>query len=120
MYKVTKTMEIAVGHKLDLPYDSPCRRLHGHNLKITVCVKSYELTKYGMVIDFSKISETVKRLDHRNINEIIEGNPTAENIAHWITDEINLILTNDGYPESTRVDYVIVRESEGNEACYEE
>ncbi len=28
------------------------------------------------------------RLDHRHLNEVLDFNPTAENIASWLTGEI--------------------------------
>ena len=106
MYTVIKTLEIAGAHTLNLPYDSPCGRLHGHNWTIEVEVNSVKLNAEGMVIDFTLISEVVKRLDHALLNtltcpncmHITEGilpallNPTAENIAKWIADELTSIL----------------------------
>ena len=31
MYYVSKRMEVAGAHRLDLPYESKCSNLHGHN-----------------------------------------------------------------------------------------
>ena len=36
MYYVSKRMEIAGAHHLELPYDSKCENLHGHNWIVTV------------------------------------------------------------------------------------
>lgn len=120
MFYVTKTMEVAVGHCLALPYESKCSKVHGHNLKISVTVSAEYLTEVGMVIDFARISEIVNELDHNNLNEIMpEMNPTAEHIAKWISHRINLFLTKSGYPATTQVSKVTVQESEGNVACYE-
>jgi 6-pyruvoyltetrahydropterin/6-carboxytetrahydropterin synthase len=46
----------------------------------------------GMTVDFFRLEREVKakildRLDHRNINDILE-NPTAENIAIWIWEQL--------------------------------
>ncbi|MFA7218147.1 MAG: 6-carboxytetrahydropterin synthase [Dehalococcoidales bacterium] len=119
MYGMTKTMEISVGHCLDLPYSSPCERQHGHNLKIGISIQGYELTEYGMLIDFAKIKDIVQKLDHQNLNSILPINPTAENIAKWIYDEIEKFLECEKYPESIRVARVSVQESDGNMAWYE-
>ena len=61
-----------------------------------------------MVTDFSLIKKLIhEKLDHKNLNEILPFNPTAENIARWICDQI---------PFCFRVE---VQESEGNIAIYE-
>lgn len=108
MYTVIKRMEISASHSLKLSYESKCENLHGHNWIITVYCRSHELNADGMVVDFSHVKEVVKeRLDHRNLNEVLSFNTTAENIAKWICDRI---------PFCYRVE---VRESEANTAIYE-
>ena len=108
MYYVTKRMEIAACHHLELSYPSKCSQLHGHNWIITVHCKAESLNADGMVVDFTSIKQNIKsKLDHTNLNEVLPFNPTAENIARWVCDQI---------PECYRVD---VQESEGNTASYE-
>lgn len=107
MYYITKTLEISAAHHLELDYESKCSRLHGHNWKIKVFCRAKELDHNGMVCDFTHIKATVNQLDHRNLNEILPFNPTAENIARWITDQV---------PNCYRAE---VQESEGNLAAYE-
>lgn len=107
MYIVTKQMEIAGCHKLNLPYESKCRNMHGHNWIVTVHCKSKSLNAEGMVIDFKHIKDLIhSRLDHGNFNELFPFNPTAENIAKWICDQI---------PGCFRVD---VEESRANMVTY--
>ena len=107
MYYVSKRMEIAGSHKLTLSYDSPCQNLHGHNWIITVFCKSPKLNADGMIVDFKHIKEAVhKKLDHQCLNDILPFNPTAENIAKWIVDNV---------PECYKAK---VQESEGNIAVY--
>ena len=86
MYTVVKRMEVSAAHSLCLSYPSKCENLHGHNWIITVWCRSRELNRDGMVVDFTHIKQAVMdRLDHKNLNEVIPCNPTAENIARWDT-----------------------------------
>ncbi len=108
MYYVTKRLEISASHRLDLDYPSKCTNLHGHNWIITVYCRSEELNLNGMVTDFTHIKQTVSdKLDHACLNDVLPFNPTAENIARWICDNVE---------NCYRVD---VQESEGNIASYE-
>lgn len=107
MFYVSKRIEIAGAHQLNLPYQSKCSNLHGHNWKITVFCKAEKVNEDGMVCDFTKIKDIVCQLDHQNLNDCFSFNPTAENIAHWLCSLI---------PNCYRVE---VQESEGNIAIYE-
>ena len=108
MYYVEKRLEISASHKLNLSYESKCENLHGHNWIINIYCKSEELNKDGMVIDFTHIKKLVKeKLDHQNLNDIFDFNPSAENIAHWIVKNV---------PKCYKAK---VQESEGNVAIYE-
>lgn len=114
MYYVSKRMEIAGSHKLALPYESKCCNLHGHNWIVVVHCKAKTLTNYGMVVDFTKVKNLIHDfLDHGNLNELFDFNPTAENIAKWVCDEVTSICET-GYCYK-----VEVQESEGNLAVYE-
>ena len=66
-----------------------CENMHGHNWQITVYCKAEELDNNGMVIDFTLIKQKIHgKLDHQDLNKVLDFNPTAENIAKWIVDEI--------------------------------
>ncbi len=108
MYYIIKRMEIAGCHRLELSYPSKCSQMHGHNWIVTIHCKAKELNQDGMVADFTLIKEKIHGyLDHGNFNELLPFNPTAENIARWICEQVE---------HCYRVD---VQESEGNTASYE-
>ena len=109
MYYVKKRMEVAGSHQLKLDYESKCENLHGHNWIIEIYCKSAIVNSNGMVMDFTEIKRRIHdKLDHKNLNDIFDFNPTAENIAKWICDRVPYCYK------------VTVQESEGNIACYEE
>ena len=69
MYYVTKQMEIAGCHRLELSYESKCSQLHGHNWIVTVHCKARELNADGMVVDFKHIKDRIHSyLDHGKFN----------------------------------------------------
>lgn len=108
MYYVKKQLEISASHRLELDYPSKCTSLHGHNWIVTVYCRAKELNANGMVTDFTHIKQKITdRLDHACLNDVLPFNPTAENIARWICDNVE---------NCYRVD---VKESEGNVAGYE-
>ena len=79
-----------------------------HNWIITVYCRSEELNQEGMVTDFSLVKNIVQdQLDHKVLNDVLPFNPTAENIACWISSQV---------PNCFKVE---VRESEGDIAIYE-
>lgn len=109
MYKIKKRLEISAAHKLSLNYESKCQNLHGHNWIIEIYCRSEKLNENGMVYDFTHIKKKIQeKLDHQYINDTLTVNPTAENIAKWIADELGEMCYK-----------VEVQESEGNIAIYE-
>ena len=108
MYYVCKRLEISSAHALHLSYESKCESLHGHNWIVKIDCKSETLNEDGMVTDFTHIKKDITTaLDHKNLNEVFDFNPTAENIARWICDHVD-----NAYK-------VEVWESEMNMAAYE-
>ena len=108
MYYVSKRFTVAASHHLDVDYPTKCARPHGHNYETEVFCKAETLDPNGMVVDFRLIKERVTdRLDHRNLNEVLPFNPTAENLARWICEQIPCCYK------------VTVKETSYNTATYE-
>lgn len=108
MYEVKKRIEVSAAHKLDLSYESKCTNLHGHNWIIDVYLRSETLNEDGMVMDFTHIKKAIQdKFDHKVINDVVDFNPTAENLAKYICDSLE--------PFCFRVD---VQESTDNIASY--
>lgn len=108
MYYIKKKFEISAAHRLCLSYESKCSQLHGHNWVITVECRARELNADGMVTDFTHVKNMVMgKLDHQVINDVLPFNPTAENIARWIVENVENCYRAE------------VQESEGNIAIYE-
>ena len=98
--RIYKEFQIEAAHLLpNLPDDHKCRRLHGHSFSIRVHIEGALDEKLGWVMDFADISKAFQpvfdRLDHRFLNEIngLE-NPTSENLARWIWQDLQGALPN--------------------------
>lgn len=95
--KIGREYTFSAAHNLPLvPGDHKCRAMHGHNYRVEV-ILSGKLLWNGFVIDFADIDSVVSpilnRLDHKTLNDV-EGlvNPTAENLAIYLRDEISSVL----------------------------
>ena len=107
MYYISKRLEVAFAQQLSLNYESKCQRLHGHNGIVTIYCCAETLNENGMVTDFSHIKQLVNgKLDHQCLNDLFTFNPTAENLAKWICENVENCYK------------VTFQESEGNIACY--
>ena len=94
MFSVRITDTFSAAHFLR-EYKGKCENLHGHNWKVEIEVFSASLDRSGMVIDFTElkaiVSEVLKQYDHCLLNErkvFKKVNPTSENIARFLLDEI--------------------------------
>ena len=89
MFTVSKRFHFSASHVLHgLGDDHPCSRTHGHNYEVEVIAESPEVDERGFVVDFRELDD-VKRwiddtLDHRHLNDVMEGQPSAEAIARLV------------------------------------
>jgi 6-pyruvoyltetrahydropterin/6-carboxytetrahydropterin synthase len=94
MFEVTIEETFAAGHALR-NYRGKCENVHGHNYRCQVTVEGEELNEIGLLVDFVELKRAlhsvVDRLDHQWLNDyppFNQINPSAENIAKYIYDEI--------------------------------
>ena len=93
MFEVRVEADFAAAHFLK-DYNGKCENLHGHNYKVFAHVRGNNLNKGGMLLDFSKLKDalrkTCKILDHTNLNDFpfFNQNPSAEKIALFIFENI--------------------------------
>ena len=98
MFLLTVEDTFASAHQLR-GYKGKCENIHGHNWKVVLTVKGKKLNDIGLLIDFHDLKKILKDiltdLDHKNINEVPpfnEINPSSENIAQYIYNEIDKVL----------------------------
>jgi 6-pyruvoyltetrahydropterin/6-carboxytetrahydropterin synthase len=121
MFEVTVEQTFAAGHALR-NYHGKCEDVHGHNYRVRVTVEGQQLDCTGLLVDFLEvnrlISDAVGYLDHRFINDLVpfdEINPSAENIAKYFYDQLNLGLKNE---VPVRISAIQVWETDTSSAIY--
>lgn len=82
-------------HKLN-NYVGKCANLHGHSYRMSVSVEG-EVDSNGFVVDFGKIrglceDTIVSVFDHSYLNDMMDVNPTAENMAILFAQKLRLDL----------------------------
>jgi 6-pyruvoyltetrahydropterin/6-carboxytetrahydropterin synthase len=120
MYEISVEYGFAAGHALR-NYKGKCEHVHGHNYKVQVTLAGDKLNAAGLLMDFvdlrAEIKGVVAKLDHRFLNDIPpfdQLNPTAENLAKYICDEIEPQARNQGL----QVRGVTVWETDTTSATY--
>jgi len=98
MYEVCVSSAFSAAHILN-DHPGPCSHLHGHNWNIEAFFTKEELNSLGMVIDFAEVTleldRIISKVDHKLLNEIPPfdtENPTAENLARWIYEDLEKSL----------------------------
>ena len=92
--ELRKSFQFEAAHLLPhLPETHKCRRLHGHSFRVEIVLAGECDAKLGWLMDYAEIkavfSPIWEKLDHHYLNEIrgLE-NPTSENVAAWIWQQL--------------------------------
>ncbi|MBZ5581975.1 MAG: 6-carboxytetrahydropterin synthase QueD [Acidobacteriia bacterium] len=95
MFEVTIEETFAAGHALR-NYHGKCENVHGHNYRCQVTLQGERLDAIGLLVDFVELKrvvhEVLDRMDHQWLNDFPPFdslNPSAENMAKYIYDEVS-------------------------------
>jgi 6-pyruvoyltetrahydropterin/6-carboxytetrahydropterin synthase len=101
MYELVVEQHFEAAHFLR-GYKGKCENLHGHRYSVVVRLKTAKLNEIGLAYDFTEIKRHLKeimgRMDHVCLNDIPpfdKINPSAENIATTIYNELRGQITDD-------------------------
>lgn len=91
-YKISKEFAFSASHILGgLPEVHQCARLHGHNIVVRVTLAAEDLDATGFVLDYGELGPLGRWLDatfdHRHLNDVVDFNPTAENLARFVFEK---------------------------------
>jgi 6-pyruvoyltetrahydropterin/6-carboxytetrahydropterin synthase len=118
MFEVCVEHTFAAAHALR-NYKGKCENVHGHNYRVQVGIEGEELDANGLLFDFTDLKKNLRAtseyLDHQNLNQLKpfdEINPSAENIAKFIWDELQKDM------KSRSIAYVRVWETDTSCATY--
>ena len=94
MFEVSVDETFSAGHALR-GYKGKCENPHGHNYKVRLTVQGPQLDSIGLLFDFVHLKQVLRavinNMDHKYLNDqppFIELNPSAENIAKYLYDEV--------------------------------
>ena len=94
MFEVSVDETFSAGHALR-GYKGKCENPHGHNYKVRLTVQGPQLDSIGLLFDFVHLKQVlhavINNMDHKYLNDqapFIELNPSAENIAKYLYDEV--------------------------------
>jgi len=121
MFEVTIEETFAAGHALR-NYRGKCENVHGHNYRCQLTIEGAQLDSVGLLVDFVELKKVlhavIDRLDHQWLNDLPPFdalNPSAENIAKYIHDEVSAGL---GARNGVRIGAVRLWETDTSSATY--
>ncbi|WP_328345417.1 6-pyruvoyl trahydropterin synthase family protein [Micromonospora sp. NBC_00421] len=104
-FRISKEFHFSASHSLaGLAAEHPCARMHGHNyvVALELTVGRDALSDVGFVRDYGDLADFSRwldqKVDHRHLNDVVDRNPSAENLSRWIYDQWH-----ERYPELSGV-----------------
>ena len=101
MYEIWIKGDFSAAHHLR-KYEGKCENPHGHNWTVEVLLICEELNSIGLGMDFrevkQRLAKVLEKLDHKDLNQLPQfekENPSSENIAHFIYDQLKEEFTSD-------------------------
>ncbi len=112
--EISKDFNFSASHRLNgLPEGHQCSRLHGHNYRVRLSIAG-SIVAPGFVVDYGELAFFKgwidQTLDHRHLNDVMDSNPTAENLAAWMASLVGERLQTMGH-ENVAVVKVSVSET---------
>jgi len=124
VFEVSVEYKFPAAHALR-NYKGHTEPIHGHNWKVEVTVAGEQLDATGLLVDFIDLKRTIHdvigRLDHQFLNEVPPFdalNPSAENIAVYLHQEITKGLDGSNDRGPVRISQVKVWETDDAAAVY--
>lgn len=92
-FRLWKEFRFEAAHRLTkVPEGHQCARLHGHSYVVRMHCAGRLDPGRDWVIDYADIAAAARpvidELDHRNLNDILPGETTAENLAWWLLERL--------------------------------
>lgn len=123
MFEISVQAEFAAAHALSI--GGVRETVHGHNWHVTVTLVGPTVDGDGLLCDFHTVEASLReltgRLHNRNLNDVspFDGvvNPSAENVARYLAEELSASLDADLAPHGA-VAAVRVTEAPGCAATY--
>jgi len=121
MFTVSVETNFWASHQLALP-DGSKEPAHHHNWSVTAEVGSEKLNDMALVMDFQDLKEMVENIvgkfDNKDLDEVSyfkKNNPSAENVARYIYEKLQIEL-----PKDVKLQSISVIEEPGCSAKFNE
>lgn len=122
MYEIIVESSFSAAHAITIAGER--ETLHGHNWHVTATIAGEKLDPDGLLCDFHTVRDMLQEIiapfENRNLNEVgpfDRVNPSAENVARHIADELGSRL-DEGLAPHAAVAAVSVTEATGCRAVY--